>query len=183
MMTCITTMARVAAPKGTTPRNAALHVLAMCLVTLGWAATPARAADPALLSRAAEVAKICETHMPDSVAAKEAFKASGFRYEGIYGSLYVYSLNNRRLVAATTVTSAREKGCLVIVSKMTPDEARSLIAPWVKTAKAKPIAHWHNDMSAAWQGTFRGTPVRLGVIDKFELRIMRGAAIMAVSKY
>ncbi len=139
------------------------------------------AADPALLEAAGKIVSICSDNMPNSKLTKSALKDAGFRYEGSDGSYHIYSLNSRRILAATSVTSSRQQQCMVSVSKMTPAEAEQLIQPWLKTAKATPVEPTNRDMSKAWHGTFKGGPVNLGILDHIDFGIMRGAVIGAVS--
>ncbi len=140
----------------------------------------AQAADQKHLKRAAEIAAICAKFMPDSQATAAALIEAGFRSEGTQLPWRIFSLDGRRIIAGVSITSARRDGCLVSVSKMTPKEARELIQPWLDLTNAKGIKSKRG--TTAWIGEFKGGPVRLGVVDKVNFRIMRGAAIMAIEE-
>ena len=138
----------------------------------------ANAADPKQIAAAGRAVQVCAEHMPDSRAAKDAFAASGYRYEGSDGNYHYYSLNGRRVVVGTSVTHSVIQGCVVLVSKMTTAEAAQLLQPWVTAARAKPRASDRRNLPFAWEGTFKGRPAELGVLGKLNLPFVRGAAIV-----
>ena len=138
------------------------------------------AADEKMLRRAAEIAEICATHMPDGRATERALKDAGFRFEGTTPPWKIFSLNGRRILAGTSIPSAKKQGCIISVSKMNPRQARALIQPWLTATNASPVKAKRG--TKAWRGSFRGAAVRLGVIDKINLRFMWGAAILAVGE-
>lgn len=156
-----------------------LRTLCLTVTLLVPAMAQAQYVKEDLLPKAAQAAKICSDHMPDSLAAMEAFKQDGYRFEGIHHGYRIFTMEGRRLVAAISVTSAKRQACLISVSKMTPPEARALIQPWVAASNAKPVKPWHRNLSEAWIGTFRKGPVRMAVVKYIDLGPMRGAAIVA----
>ncbi len=153
----------------------------LAVVSFWGFASTANAADPQLMAKAAEIAKVCSTHMPNSKAVKSALKDAGYRYEGIMDGLHVYSANSRRVVAATSVTSAEQQGCIVVVSKMTAAEGVALAQPWVNSTRAESVSVRRNNDAAMWLGTVNNRKVTIAVRKQINFRIMRGAAILMVS--
>lgn len=156
-------------------------VLALTLGLLVPLGAQAQYVKEDLLPKAAEAADICAIHMPDSKAAGTAFKDAGFRYEGVFSDFHLYSMQGRRLLAGITLTSNRRQGCLITVSKMTVQDGMALIQPWLKESSAKPTKPVDSNHAAAWRGTFRKGPINLVVLKHVDFRIMRGAAIGAIS--
>lgn len=156
-----------------------LKSLVAC-IALG-VASPAVAADKNLLDKAAKAAALCMKYMPNSRLTKDALKDAGYRYEGLQSGYHIYSNDGRRLIAATTKTSSKRQGCLISVSKMTPEEGAKLIQPWVKATGAQQGTPTNKGVTKAWVGNFKGKRASLGVNKEIDFRIMRGAAIGLVT--
>jgi hypothetical protein len=133
-----------------------------------------------LLEKASAALAVCAEHLPNARAAREAYIAQGFRYEGADPDYNIYSLDGRRLLIGTTVTHSREPGCLVSVSRMTAAEAAAAAAEVIRLARAERDQQVPAGLSAAWTGTLRGRPVGIGIYDELYFGIMHGAAIVLV---
>lgn len=149
--------------------------------TVSAAAREAREQDVAL---AQSLVEICADKMPNVPAAQQAFAEAGMRYEGIVNGFKLYSANGFRVVSATSQTIAADDldFCTIAVSKMSAEKAQSVIAPWLERANAKPIKPWNSSVNLAWEGRYKGSPVRLGINEEIRLGVMRGAAIFAAAR-
>lgn len=148
--------------------------------TVSSGAREAREQDVAL---AQSLVEICADKMPDIPATQKAFADSGMRYEGLISGSKVYSANGFRVVSATSQSIAANglDFCTIAVSKMSAEKAQFVIAPWLEQANAKPIKPWNSSVNLAWEGRYKGSPVRLGIDKEIRLGVMRGAAIFAAA--
>lgn len=159
--------------------KAPLLSLIAAALTVASAPVTALAADARLLQRAAEFAAICQEHLPDVRAARAAFREAGYRYESSTQRLHFYSADGYRVVAGVSSTQSDPK-CVIAVSKMTPTEAETLLAPMRAASHAKPTdASAYFKADKMWAGQYKGGPVVMGVVNHIELGVLRGAAIVA----
>lgn len=161
-----------------------LFKLAFALFAGFWLASGAQAQSwkPEMIARAADALEVCFNLMPDSRATKDELKAQGFRYEGADDRYHYYSLNGRRIIIGTTVTHERRQGCLVSVSKMTPQEASSIAAPMVEKARGRPLQPQNRNVSGAWVGTLNGRGVAIASLKELDFGLMRGAAVIILNE-
>ncbi|SMO37386.1 hypothetical protein [Paracoccus laeviglucosivorans] len=143
-------------------------------------ASVAVAADPAVLAEGAKAVAICAENMPDIRKTKAALNDAGFRLDESDGRLHAYTRKGARIVVGITTPSARKPACMTVVSKMTPTEAQMLMQPWIKASHAQPIKALSKDHSFSHVGSFKGGPVVISVVNHAELKIVRGAAVIAV---
>lgn len=162
-----------------TVRRRVLAMVGASLIALALPPAAAIAADPALLAQGAEAVDICARHMPDIRDTKAALAEAGFRLDESTGTLHAYTRTGFRVVVGVTTPSAQNPACVVLVSHMTPAEARRLMQPWIRAAHAVPARDARRAYSHVHAGRLNGHPVLLGVIDHMELKSVRGAAVIA----
>lgn len=154
----------------------ALLLSAFVLLPLG-----ASAAD--LTARALEGFSTCVSRFPESRETVGVLKSQGWRYEGLAGKFHLYSDEGRRVIAAATVTSARQKGCAVAVSKMTAEQAVAVAQAFLQGQKAERLAdpkEADEDAVAAWTLKVNGHNVGLAAMQSEDFGIMRGAGLILV---
>ncbi|PHQ69781.1 MAG: hypothetical protein COB97_06655 [Paracoccus sp.] len=145
------------------------------------AQTPSVGASPELIAQAAEVAQLCQATMPDSQAFQTQLRAKGYRFEGIASGYRILSLDRRKLIAAASTGAARHTACGVTVGEMTTEQAIALAQPWIKATGAEqiPLENTRMRSGAAFDGVFKGTPVRIAIIPNTDLAGLRGTMLVA----
>lgn len=139
-------------------------------------ASPVAAQDNS--DAAKEALAICMKSFPDLSGVKKALSAEGWDFRGGGNNgLYIYVRDGLRGVVAHTMVNAPDKGCFVTASKMSTDFALAMAAAVVKQMKdVEELGSDHN-FANRWIGTLNGRPIDLGVLKKFDLGFMRGAAV------
>lgn len=114
---------------------------ALTLLTAFGAQAKAEAA-PELLGRGAEVAELCQRHLPGLERIGQTIKDAGFTYKGAWGRpepKKIYAVDGFRVLIGTSLPSNDEQSCLVYVRGMTEAQALQLISPWLTAADAKVV--------------------------------------------
>jgi hypothetical protein len=143
------------------------------------AAVPSTAADAKLLIEAGKALESCGESMPNTRALGKNLKSKGFKYQGFYSGLDIYSIYNDRVVIGTSFTSSPDKRCIIVVSKMTVPEISLVVAPWVMANKAKEFDRPGKKPNKYWKGKFwNNRPVHIGYLDNVNLGVVYGAAII-----
>ena len=156
--------------------RAALAGLALAVA----AASAAVAAPPSkaeMLAAASEAAGVCAQTMPNTRATADALKSRGFRMEEADGTARIYTKFSPRVVVLFTTVGSDKDACAILVSQMTPAEARQLVQPWIDNSKAVQVEQAKD--RSRWRGVYKGTPIIIGTINQIDLGIVRGAAVVA----
>ncbi|WCR12134.1 hypothetical protein JHW45_07330 [Paracoccus stylophorae] len=134
-----------------------------------------------LMTSASEVVRLCQATMPDSKAFQDGLKEKGYRFEGMASGYRILSKDNRHLIAFATTPASRHTGCGVSFKNMTADQGVQLAQPWLQATQADQIPLENTAMRAgvAWDGIFKGTPVRIAVLPDQDLGFMRGTMLLA----
>ena len=122
--------------------------------------------------------EICLNTFPEGSRANAAFKAAGWRYEGVEAGMHIFTRNGFRSVAATNAGKSSTPRCFVSASKMPVSFANEILKIGLKSLKnAKQTANSSSGVVARWEGTANGTKTVLGVLDQIDFGVMRGAAV------
>jgi hypothetical protein len=126
---------------------------------------------------------LCAKRLPETRQTVQVLKDQGWRYESTDGTYHFYSENGRRVIAATSVTSSPDQGCLASVSKLKKAGAVALakvVAQELGLAEAN--KGLPADVYGAWSGRLNGTQVVLVALPPADFGVMRGAALVLMQQ-
>jgi hypothetical protein len=143
--------------------------------------------SPALADENTDAARdflvTCGKRLPETKQTVQVLKTEGWRYESSDGNFHFYSQNGRRVIAATSVTSSAQQGCLSAVARLSDDGA---VAIGKATAKALGLAPTKEQLPsgilAIWEGKLNGQNVGLAAMPSDDFGFIRGASLVLVQE-
>jgi hypothetical protein len=125
----------------------------------------------------------CAKRLPETKKTVQVLKDEGWRYESSDGRFHFYSQNGRRVLAATTVTSAPQQGCFSAVARLTKAGAISIGKSTAKSLGLAPITDdVEPGVDAAWGGVLNGHKVMLAAMPSADFGYIRGASLILVQE-
>ena len=125
----------------------------------------------------------CGQRLPETKQTVQILKDDGWRYEASDGAYHFYSQNGRRVIAATTVTSAPQQGCLAAVSRLTDAGAIAVGNSAAKALGLQPLPEANEPGALAiWAGTINGHNIAMAAIPSHNYGFFRGASVVLVQE-
>jgi hypothetical protein len=124
----------------------------------------------------------CAKRLPETRKTVQILKDAGWRYEASDGHFHFYSQNGRRVIAATTVTSARQPGCFSAMANLTVEGAIAIGKATAKALGLKPLDAAALGVPAAWGGVVNGHKVGLAAMPTDDYHFLRGASLILLQE-
>jgi hypothetical protein len=125
----------------------------------------------------------CAKRLPETKKTVQILKDDGWRYESSDGNFHFYSQNGRRVIAATSVTSASQQGCLAAVARLSESGAISIGGSAAKALGLKQLpTAVQPGVLAIWGGTLNGRNVGLAAVPSTDFGYIRGASIVLLQE-
>ena len=157
--------------------------LFVALALVGWSS--AASADVNTDS-AQQFMALCAQRLPETRQTVQLLKDEGWRYESTDGSFHVYSRNGRRVIAATSVTSSPQQGCMSAVSKLNKAGAIALGSKLAaqlgfQLLKSPPPGSPPGTL-AVWVGRVNSVKAGIVAYPPQSFYVMRGAGIVLLTE-
>jgi hypothetical protein len=130
---------------------------------------------------AGEFLVTCGKRLPETKKTVQILKDDGWRYESTDGRFHFYSQNGRRVLAATSVTSSAQQGCLAAVARLKDAGAIALAESTAKALGLTPMPEKAEPgILGVWGGTFNGRNLGLAAFPSADFGFIRGASLIMV---
>lgn len=140
--------------------------------------------SPALADEKTDAARdfmiTCAKRLPETKKTVQILKDEGWRYESTDGRYHFYSQFGRRVIAATSVTSNPQQGCLSGVASLSNAGAVSVGKSVAKSLGLVQAEGKEPGTLAIWIGELNGSVVGLVAMPTADFGFMRGASVTLV---